>query len=515
MSGTSLDGLDVAAVVFSGQGPTVRLVRVIAAATLPLDPGVRRSLAALLGKCPDALSDVRGILAAVNDCNTAWAAAAADAVWAWLCCVGLPLGSVDAIGCHGQTIWHRDPAAAPSATVGAAMPAGMGATLQIGDGEVFLQRLWSNAHATAAAQHTALPLMVWNFRAADVGAGGAGAPLVPYFDRRIVAAETARQEAATSNGSTAPTHIVPLNLGGIANFTLIRMGRAAGAASSAEGPEGTDSAILDARDAGPANVVADEAIRACLFGVASDTDGGTERRRAATDAGLRWGADAGAAGSVDCCDWDGSWSSRGRSLVAASPDWAHRASELDFALRSHPFAVAAGARRSTGREDFGATFVAGAWADFTARERACGDAASLVDATAVFVASALEFSAWCIGQSLHRAFFSTTAAAGEGGEASLVVLASGGGARNPSLLTAIASALTAMGSFNACTVRQLGDVVRIPGLEAPGAFEDAKEAMAFALLAHERIHREPTNEPAATGAKRRVLLGQVSEALPL
>jgi anhydro-N-acetylmuramic acid kinase len=41
---------------------------------------------------------------------------------------------------------------------------------------------------------------------------------------------------------------------------------------------------------------------------------------------------------------------------------------------------------------------------------------------------------------------------------------------------------------------------------------EAKEAVAFALLAHETWQRRPSNIPAATGAKRPAILGKISYA---
>jgi anhydro-N-acetylmuramic acid kinase len=45
-----------------------------------------------------------------------------------------------------------------------------------------------------------------------------------------------------------------------------------------------------------------------------------------------------------------------------------------------------------------------------------------------------------------------------------------------------------------------------------GVPAEAKEAMAFAVLAHETWHRRPSNVPSATGAKRAEILGKISYA---
>jgi len=75
---------------------------------------------------------------------------------------------------------------------------------------------------------------------------------------------------------------------------------------------------------------------------------------------------------------------------------------------------------------------------------------------------------------------------------------SGGGARNPLLMAQLESGLAGV------RVRDTGE------LGVPG---DAKEAFAFAVLAHETLHRRPANVPGATGARRAVVLGKVCYAL--
>ncbi len=76
---------------------------------------------------------------------------------------------------------------------------------------------------------------------------------------------------------------------------------------------------------------------------------------------------------------------------------------------------------------------------------------------------------------------------------------SGGGARNKTLTAMLAAQLEPLGA----TLRQSDEF----GMPA-----EAKEAAAFALLAWRTWHRLPGNVPAATGAKRAVVLGQVSYA---
>ncbi len=74
---------------------------------------------------------------------------------------------------------------------------------------------------------------------------------------------------------------------------------------------------------------------------------------------------------------------------------------------------------------------------------------------------------------------------------------SGGGTNNPTLLAMLANLLAPLG----LQIR-LSDEFGIPS--------EAKEAVAFALLAYQTWNRKPSNIPAATGAKRPAILGKVS-----
>jgi len=74
------------------------------------------------------------------------------------------------------------------------------------------------------------------------------------------------------------------------------------------------------------------------------------------------------------------------------------------------------------------------------------------------------------------------------------VIVGGGGSRNPTLMRLLAQILAPV----AVTVS-----------DAHGVDSRAKEAMAFALMAHDGIRGLPTNVPSATGARRAVILGQL------
>jgi len=175
MSGTSYDGVDVALIETDGEeigqlGPTGyrpyneqergRLRRAIAAATGLTDRTAR----------PKVLADAEEL---VTDMH-------AEAVEAFLAANGMTPDAVAVVGFHGQTVLHR-----PDRSL----------TIQLGNGAALAGRL-------------GVPV-VYDFRAADVAAGGQGAPIVPVFHRAMVAA------------LDRPYPVGVLNVGGVANVTFI------------------------------------------------------------------------------------------------------------------------------------------------------------------------------------------------------------------------------------------------------------------------------------------------------
>ena len=161
MSGTSLDGIDVAMIETDGRD------RVIAgpALTLAYPPEFREKLRSVLGGV--------GPVAEVEDELTQLHS---DAVAQFLS--RHPGTDIDIVGFHGHTILHR-PAERRS--------------WQIGDGALLAQRLGVD--------------VVADFRSADVSAGGEGAPLAPLFHAALAA--------------RLPKPIAVLNIGGVANVTWI------------------------------------------------------------------------------------------------------------------------------------------------------------------------------------------------------------------------------------------------------------------------------------------------------
>jgi anhydro-N-acetylmuramic acid kinase len=197
MSGTSQDGVDVALIDTDGEtiaqcGATACRPYTRAERTL-----LRRATAAAANLTERTARPgiVAKAEALVNDAH-------AEAVQSFMATNDLTPGNLAAVGFHGQTLLHRPE---------------RGLTLQIGDGHVLAERL-------------RIPV-VYDFRAADMVAGGQGAPLAPVFHRALV-----RQL------SSEPP-IAVLNLGGVANVTYI------------------DGEELIACDTGPGNALLDDFLR--------------------------------------------------------------------------------------------------------------------------------------------------------------------------------------------------------------------------------------------------------------
>jgi anhydro-N-acetylmuramic acid kinase len=191
MSGTSLDGIDVALVRSDGEALVQRgpartygygsdqqdlLKNAIADAVILADRSARP-----------------GRLAEAERALTEWHV---QAVESFCREAGLTASEIDVIGFHGQTVIHR-----PELRL----------TVQLGDGPLLARRTGCR--------------VVFDMRAADVAAGGQGAPLVPAYHRALAASLPKRPVAF-------------LNIGGVANVTWI----------------GADGGLL-AFDTGPGNAL--------------------------------------------------------------------------------------------------------------------------------------------------------------------------------------------------------------------------------------------------------------------
>ena len=195
MSGTSLDGIDVAAIRTDGQ----RAIQFGPGATFPYDDDFRDDLRSILGPEAQKNPDTKSIEEKLTALH-------ALAVGSFMDMYEINTSDVNIIGFHGHTIFH-DPKA--------------GVTHQLGNAQML-------ADITQIS-------VVADFRSQDVLAGGEGAPLVPIYHQALVNG---------MNNMTPPVAV--LNLGGIANVTWI-------------GPEGggTESELL-AFDTGPCNALLDD-----------------------------------------------------------------------------------------------------------------------------------------------------------------------------------------------------------------------------------------------------------------
>jgi len=173
MSGTSLDGIDVAIVDIHGHQ-----IQPIAFRSVPYEKRVRQ---AILG-----VSNTTTTTAEIARLHFLLGQLYAKAVQE-TCRLGrVPLKSLELVGCHGQTIYHQGE---PAPFLGRPVST----TLQIGEAGVIAEAL-------------GVPV-VSDFRTRDMAAGGKGAPLVPYLDYLLF--------GHPKKGRVA------LNIGGIANVTAI------------------------------------------------------------------------------------------------------------------------------------------------------------------------------------------------------------------------------------------------------------------------------------------------------
>jgi anhydro-N-acetylmuramic acid kinase len=141
--------------------------------------------------------------------------------------------------------------------------------------------------------------------------------------------------------------------------------------------------------------------------------------------------------------------------------------------------------RTAGREEFGR--------EYMSRFLQMCHGASKPDV----VATATALTARSIADAVRRFVVPQIRTPGKPPHSQMIV--SGGGAKNPALIAMLRAEIAPLG-----LELRFSDEFGIPS--------QAKEAVAFALLAHETWHRRPGNVPAATGAKRPAILGKLSYA---
>lgn len=196
MSGTSMDGIDVALIRTDGRGFIERGPFMGA----PYDAGFRRQLKRAL-ELARPLSDRNERPSELRQTEFELTLRHAAAVAAFLERFELSPDAVDVLGFHGQTVLHRPDE---------------GLTIQIGDGEELARRTGIS--------------VVYDMRANDMAHGGQGAPLVPAY-----------HAALAGKFQQAGQAVCFVNIGGISNLTYI-------------GADGRISAF----DSGPGNTLIDQ-----------------------------------------------------------------------------------------------------------------------------------------------------------------------------------------------------------------------------------------------------------------
>jgi anhydro-N-acetylmuramic acid kinase len=215
MSGTSLDGLDIAVCKITGSGTHTKL-NVTHYTTVPYTEEFITAIRKIFS--------IRAVdLEAVTLLNAHIARVHASMVLSVLDSWKLSATSIDVIASHGQTIYH-----APASMNSQSMYGN--ATLQIGDGDII---------STATGIIT-----ISDFRQKHIAAGGEGAPLALYGDTILF--------------SSATENRILLNMGGIANFTYL--------------PAGQTTNIIST-DVGPANTLIDSYVKAKYPSLSYDANG--------------------------------------------------------------------------------------------------------------------------------------------------------------------------------------------------------------------------------------------------
>lgn len=219
MSGTSLDGIDVALVRISEHNGRFA-IEPIAFDTFPIPEETR----VIIKRA--ALDEAR--TSEISYLNFAIPRLYAQATKQLCNSSRIAIESIEAIGMHGQTVWHE-----PNAT--GASDLGASSTLQLGSAAVLASLL-------------GVPV-IGDFRSADVALGGQGAPLVPVFDFEML-----RETSA---------NVIALNIGGIANITYM--------------PASCYREAVLAFDTGPGNMLIDYAMEH-FYGSKYDSGGATAKK---------------------------------------------------------------------------------------------------------------------------------------------------------------------------------------------------------------------------------------------
>jgi anhydro-N-acetylmuramic acid kinase len=215
MSGTSLDGLDIALCALEGAGKATKL-SLLNFATVSYDNAMKEEILSIFSKASVSLEKLTLMNPWVALQN---AAMINQTLASW----GIQPSEIDLIASHGQTIYHAPKSLHPDDAFGPA-------TLQIGDGDHL-------------AVHTGI-ITISDFRQKHIAAGGEGAPLAVYGDYLLCT-------------DTIENRLL-LNIGGIANYTYL--------------PANGKLDQVFSSDTGPGNTMMDAFMRT-HFNAAYDKDG--------------------------------------------------------------------------------------------------------------------------------------------------------------------------------------------------------------------------------------------------
>ncbi len=227
MSGTSVDGVDVAIVKLKGSFTDTK-AELVAFENIPFHPAIRTEIFKLFD---EQISNNKLICSM----NFVLGEVFADAVIKTCAKNKIPLSDLDLIGSHGQTVYHLP-------TKENFHGYALNSTLQIGEAAVIAEKTQT--------------ITVSDFRVADMAAGGNGAPLVPYTEFCLY-----REEST----------IGLLNVGGIANITILP-------------PDLIDNIV--AFDTGPGNMVIDCVMSTLTQGQQSYDKGGELALMGRVDEGM-------------------------------------------------------------------------------------------------------------------------------------------------------------------------------------------------------------------------------------
>lgn len=177
MTGTSQDGIDAAIVKIEDENTQ----QLVCYDSFPFERDFKRKLSALING--------KAMIYDYSRLHFILSKLYADAIENLCLEKGFPIAKLDAVGIHGQTIWHE-----PKAR---------------GFANYHASSTWQSGSGPALANLIKVPV-VSDFRSADIALGGQGAPLTPIFDFHFLSEED--------------SDVVALNIGGIANITVLKKG---------------------------------------------------------------------------------------------------------------------------------------------------------------------------------------------------------------------------------------------------------------------------------------------------